>query len=352
VQQKLTTTIQFELTWYDDGMKWPTSKLSGISKILMPQNDLWKPDLALLNSFTSLSAMGSKFMFVVVENTGKCTWKPYQILESTCQADMTNYPYDTQECDLKFSTWSSTSDQVQTIVGSAGMRIHENFVENAEWKLEGVSQRNETINGQLTAVFTLRLKRNHSFIVFYVTIPVILLSLLNSLTFALPVSAGEKSGYAITVFLSFLIYVIVTFQKMPDSSDTISLFAIYVLILTGMSNLTVIISVLEIRMMELKTKHKPMLQCTISFTKMILNLQHRFLCIKEEMDEKRYLQEQMESTQRKSVANDDDDDDDDIEEEDNTWPEFVSALDFVCFWVFFIVSLSLAVGYMVYLATQ
>jgi hypothetical protein len=68
--------------------------------LLILQNDLWKPDLALLNSFTKLSSMGSKFMFIVIENTGLCTWKPYQILESTCQADMTNYPYDTQNCDL------------------------------------------------------------------------------------------------------------------------------------------------------------------------------------------------------------------------------------------------------------
>lgn len=252
--------------------------------------------------------------------------------------------------NFQFSTWSSTTAQVQTIIGTSGMQRHENFVENSEWKLEGISQRNETVNGQLTAVFTLTLKRNHAFTVFYITVPVILLSVLNAFTFALPVAAGEKSGFAITVFLSFLIYVIVTFQKMPDTSDSISLFAIYLLVMTGLSNLTVIISVLEIRMIELKTKHKPLPQCTISFTKWILNVQHKILCIKDQMDEKRYSEAQEEKMKVK--PKDDDDDDDDIEEEDNAWPEFVSALDFVCFWVFFILTLFLAVGYMSYLATQ
>jgi hypothetical protein len=237
---------------------------------------------------------------------------------------------------------------VQTIIGTSGMQRHENFVENSEWKLEGISQRNETINGQLTAVFTLTLKRNHAFVVFYVTVPVILLSLLNALTFALPVSAGEKSGFAITVFLSFLIYVIVTFQKMPDSSDTISLFAVYLLIMTGLSNLTVIISVLEIRMIELKTKHKPLPKCTISFTKWILNLQHNMLCIKDEMDEKRYAEAQNEARNVKPES----EDDGDVEEDDTAWPEFVSALDFTCFWVFFLVTVLLAVCYMSYLATR
>ncbi|XP_060580779.1 deleted in malignant brain tumors 1 protein-like [Ruditapes philippinarum] len=37
VQQKLTTTIQFKITWTDDSMVWPITKLSGISKLLMPQ---------------------------------------------------------------------------------------------------------------------------------------------------------------------------------------------------------------------------------------------------------------------------------------------------------------------------
>lgn len=257
---------------------------------------------------------------------------------------------------FQFSTWASSSAQVLTVIGAAGMTRHDLFVENPEWRLLEISQKNETINGQLSAVFTLKIKRNPSFIVFYVTLPVVFLSLLNSLTFALPVEAGEKSGYAITIFLSFLIYVIVTFQKMPESSDSISLFALYVLVLTGLSNLTVIISVLEIRMLGLKTKYKPMLNCTITFTKWILRLQKRLLCIRKETKEREQLEEDNKTKQKvtfKNVAFEDDDDDEEEEEdEDKTWPEFVSALDFVCFWVSLTVTIGLAVGYMVYLSMQ
>lgn len=226
------------------------------------------------------------------------------------------------------------------------------FVENSEWHLQGVSQRNETINGQLTAVFSIKLKRNPSFIVFYVTIPVILLSLLNSLTFALPVTAGEKAGYTSTVFLSFLVYVIVTFQKMPENSDTISLFAMYILIMTGLSSLTVIISILEIRMAGLKTKHKPVMRCTVSFTKLILNMQQRFLCIRDKVERRQFIEEKKlkQRNRRSNIEEDDEDDtDDDV---DNAWPEFVSALDFICFWVFLIVTVLLTCGFMGYLSVQ
>lgn len=226
------------------------------------------------------------------------------------------------------------------------------FVENSKWHLQGVSQRNETINGQLTAVFSVKLKRNPSFIVFYVTVPVMLLSLLNSFSFALPATAGERAGYTITVFLSFLVYVIVTFQKMPENSDTISLFAMYILIMTGLSSLTVIISVLEIRMVGLKMKHRPVMRCTVPFTKLILNMQQRLLCIRDKVERKQILEEKKlkQRNRRNSIDNDDEDDaDGDV---DNVWPDFVSALDFVCFWVFLIVTILFTCGFMGYLSVQ
>ncbi|KAL4228668.1 hypothetical protein ACF0H5_011713 [Mactra antiquata] len=361
VQQKLTTTIQFYIKWTDSNINWPVSKLSGITQLLIPQNDVWKPDIALLNSFTQITQLGSKFMFVVINNEGLCTWKPYQILESTCSVDMTNYPYDTQTCELQISTWSSSSDQVNTTVGANGMAKHEGFVENAEWHLLEISHRTATINGQTTAIFSLKLKRNPSFIVTYITIPVVLLSFLNAVTFALPVASGEKASFSITVFLSFVVYVIVTFDKMPESSDSISLFAMYILIMTCVSAFTLMISVLELRMMTLSIKHKPVTRCTIAFTKFILTLQTKMLCISKQLERKKRLEEIEEIERlhrrnpktRRSDADDDEDEDDENEApEETAWTEFVSALDFVCFWIFIFATLAISLGFLIHLSLQ
>ncbi|WAQ99164.1 ACHA7-like protein [Mya arenaria] len=224
----------------------------------LDEDDVWKPDVALMNSFTRIKQLGASFMFVVVTNEGACTWRPYQMLDSTCKVDMTYFPYDTQSCDIM-------------VVGANGMQKHESFVENAEWSLLKISQRNETFNGQFTVVFTLTLQRNQAFTVFYMAIPVVLLTFLCAFTFSMPVCSGEKSGYAIT--------------KMPENSENLSIFAMYVLGATGLSHISVMISVLEIRFESLDVRYKRVLGCTQTFSKSIIRLQNRLLCIKPEIEE-------------------------------------------------------------------
>lgn len=101
VEQKLTTTGQFEVSWIDASLSWDPLKRQRIVQVLLPQDDLWKPDIALMNGFSTVTAMGAKFMFIDVNYNGSCLWKPYQIMESVCKVDMTHYPYDTQTCVLK-----------------------------------------------------------------------------------------------------------------------------------------------------------------------------------------------------------------------------------------------------------
>lgn len=43
---------------------------------------------------------------VVVTNTGKCTYIPPGIFKSTCKIDITWFPFDDQDCNMKFGSWT------------------------------------------------------------------------------------------------------------------------------------------------------------------------------------------------------------------------------------------------------
>ena len=43
---------------------------------------------------------------VVVTDTGSCTYIPPGIFKSTCQIDITWFPFDDQNCDMKFGSWT------------------------------------------------------------------------------------------------------------------------------------------------------------------------------------------------------------------------------------------------------
>ena len=43
---------------------------------------------------------------VVVGNTGSCTYIPPGIFKSTCKIDITWFPFDDQDCKMKFGSWT------------------------------------------------------------------------------------------------------------------------------------------------------------------------------------------------------------------------------------------------------
>ena len=43
---------------------------------------------------------------VVVYNTGACTYIPPGIFMSSCPIDITWFPFDDQNCDMKFGSWT------------------------------------------------------------------------------------------------------------------------------------------------------------------------------------------------------------------------------------------------------
>ncbi len=43
---------------------------------------------------------------VVVTSNGSCTYIPPGIFKSTCKIDITWFPFDDQDCEMKFGSWT------------------------------------------------------------------------------------------------------------------------------------------------------------------------------------------------------------------------------------------------------
>ncbi|KAH3706832.1 hypothetical protein DPMN_066222 [Dreissena polymorpha] len=94
----------------------------------------------------------------------------------------------------------------------------------------------------------MKLKRKSTFYVFYILIPIVLLSFLNVLTFALPISSGERASYTITVILSLAVFLIITASEIPKNSDTIPVISVYITAIIALGTANVIMSLLESRL--------------------------------------------------------------------------------------------------------
>ena len=71
--------------------------------------------------------------------------------------------------------------------------------------------------------FVVHLRRKRTFYILNTIIPVVMLSLLNVLVFILPADCGERMALAVTVLLSFTVYLGIISDSMPKTSESLSL---------------------------------------------------------------------------------------------------------------------------------
>lgn len=60
---------------------------------------------------------------VVVYNTGDCTYIPPGIFKSTCKIDITWFPFDDQDCQMKFGSWTYNGFKVGKMLARARSRL-------------------------------------------------------------------------------------------------------------------------------------------------------------------------------------------------------------------------------------
>lgn len=49
---------------------------------------------------------------VVIDSNGDVLWIPPAIYKSSCTIDVKYFPFDQQECEMKFGSWTFNGDQV------------------------------------------------------------------------------------------------------------------------------------------------------------------------------------------------------------------------------------------------
>ncbi|XP_060581266.1 acetylcholine receptor subunit delta-like [Ruditapes philippinarum] len=243
--ESLKTSGYLSFIWLDEYLTWNPADYNSTTEIFLPQDDIWKPDVAIRNAFKSFTGLGSSFLNVRVTSDGLVWWNPFQVLESTCAVDITYFPFDRQTCDLKFTAWSYSKDEVEINMGSRGVEL-EDYVENSAWELTGTSAR-ETNTGEAAVFFTLKLKRKSGFYILNVIMPVVLLSILSVFTFVLPITSGERASYAVTVFLSLAVFLTIIAAELPKNSENTSVLAVYLMLISSWSTLIVVLCLIESR---------------------------------------------------------------------------------------------------------
>ncbi|XP_045190565.1 acetylcholine receptor subunit beta-type acr-3-like [Mercenaria mercenaria] len=318
-QQKLETTGYLDITWTDQVLADSWSN-AAVDEILVPQNEIWLPDLALQNGFESLTGLGNTFHNVKIAKAGQVTWRPYQVFESACNVEITYFPFDKTTCELKFVIWSNPKDLLLAKKGSEGLNTGL-YGANSEWTLLKTTETEFTTNTSSGVTFSVEMKRKPLFYLLNILVPVVMLAVLNPFVFALPVASGEKTGFAVTAFLAFAVFLTIISAELPENSERMSTFSAYLFLMTFVSTLISLITIAELRLSSRDTD-VPVPGGLQSITRCVRSIRIRKCC----GGDGAYIRGMKMSVMMSRLA------------DDVTWEDAIDSLDFILFWVFFLIT--------------
>uniref|UniRef100_A0A671SS57 Neuronal acetylcholine receptor subunit alpha-9-like n=1 Tax=Sinocyclocheilus anshuiensis TaxID=1608454 RepID=A0A671SS57_9TELE len=219
--QVLTTYLWVRQIWHDAYLHWDKDEYDGLEVIRIPSNLVWRPDIVLYNNADEEDSSGPPDTNVVLRYNGEITWDSPAITKSSCKVDVSYFPFDSQECNLTFGSWTYNGNQVYAL-DSGDLS---DFVENVEWECHGMpAVKNVIMYGCCSdpypdITYTVLLKRRSSFYIFNLLLPCFLISFLAPLGFYLPADSGEKVSLGVTVLLALTVFQLMVAESMPPSES-------------------------------------------------------------------------------------------------------------------------------------
>ena len=146
-----------------------------------------------------------------------------------------DYTYHWSEKPSGTNTWLFTDESKKIIE-------HELLVSNAEWKFVGYKYKVESLESTVREDFStlqikIGLKRNSSYYSLTLFVPIMVLTILTPVGLIMPIEAGEKIGYQITLLLTMVIYVeylqtrVPVFDSLSQTPHLLTYFVVIIILL-------------------------------------------------------------------------------------------------------------------------
>ncbi|KFQ51307.1 Neuronal acetylcholine receptor subunit alpha-2, partial [Nestor notabilis] len=245
--QMMTTNVWLKQEWSDYKLRWDPAEFDNVTSIRVPSEMIWIPDIVLYNNADGEFAVTHMTKAHLFSN-GKVKWVPPAIYKSSCSIDVTFFPFDQQNCKMKFGSWSYDKAKIDL----ENMDHHvdlKDYWESGEWAIINAigtytSKKYDCcteIYPDITFCFVIR--RLPLFYTINLIIPCLLISCLTVLVFYLPSDCGEKITLCISVLLSLTVFLLLITEIIPSTSLVIPLIGEYLLFTMIFVTLSIIITV-------------------------------------------------------------------------------------------------------------
>lgn len=208
--QMITTNAWIKQSWFDYKLIWNPHDFENITQMHIPYHKVWRPDIILYTNADSEYSKSVMSTDVIVTYDGNVTWSTAGIYKSSCHLDVRYYPFDQQNCKLKYASWAYDGTKIDIILTS-NTGDQSNYMTSTEWILNSIeAEKNSIVYSCCPEPYPyvdihINIERRPMFYVFNLILPCVLTSLVALLGFYMPSDSGEKVTLGLLFFLKFYI---------------------------------------------------------------------------------------------------------------------------------------------------
>lgn len=175
---------------------------------------------------------------VIVASDGSSAWYSPAIYITTCELDITYFPFDQQNCSMQFGSSTFTASEVDLITANSPM-FTDKFTKSSEWELIDASKIRRT---QMYACckeplayinIEMIIRRKPLFYAFNLITPCLIILSVILFGFFLPPESKERITLNITVLLAMCVFIKLMAEALPRSAGTTPLLGrFYIMIMS------------------------------------------------------------------------------------------------------------------------
>ncbi|XP_052386751.1 neuronal acetylcholine receptor subunit beta-4 [Carassius gibelio] len=243
-EQIMTTNVWITQNWNDYRLSWDPAEYEGIDKLRIPSRHIWLPDIVLYNNADGTYEV-TVFTNAIVLFNGSIAWLPPAIYKSACKIEVKHFPFDQQNCTLKFRSWTYDHTEIDLLLKSDAASM-DDFTPSGEWDILALPGRRTVSALDPTYVdltYDFIIKRKPLFYTINLIIPCVLITSLAILVFYLPSDCGEKMTLCISVLLALTVFLLLISKIVPPTSLDVPLIGKYLMFTMVLVTFSIITSV-------------------------------------------------------------------------------------------------------------
>lgn len=243
-EQIMTTNVWLKQEWTDYRLAWNSSRYEGVKVLRIPAKRLWLPDIVLYNNADGTYEV-SLYTNAVVQANGSIMWLPPAICKSACKIEVKHFPFDQQNCSLKFRSWTYDHTEIDMVLTTPTAN-KDDFTPSGEWDILALPGR-RTVNPRdpryVDVTYDFIIRRKPLFYTINIIVPCVLITSLAILVFYLPSDCGEKMTLCISVLLALTVFLLLISKIVPPTSLDVPLIGKYLMFTMVLVTFSIVTSV-------------------------------------------------------------------------------------------------------------